>query len=234
MKLGDDGLPTSTTREELAEIGARISAAERRAMAAERETVDRLIAHLLADRIGATFEGRISGVTRSGLFVKLAETGADGFVPAATIGADYYRFDEGHHALVGDRTGETYRLGDPVSVRLIEAAPVAGALRFELLSDGRMTAKPGKGRRGAKAPSRAADAAHGKTRPRTSESRSRKDGRGGKVGGPAPPEDKASREKTPRGKITPRVKGERARRRNDESASRRIAGARWTNEQRHA
>ncbi len=216
LKLGDDGLPTSTTREQLAEIGARISAAERRAMAAERETVDRLIAHHLADRIGATFEGRISGVVRSGLFIKLAETGADGFVPAATIGADYYRFDEGHHALVGDRTGETYRLGDPVSVRLIEAAPVAGALRFELLSDGRMTAKPGKGRRGAKAPSRAADAAHGKTRPRTSESRSRKDGRGGKADGPAPPEDKASREKTPRGKITPRVKRERARRRNDE------------------
>ena len=52
-------------------------------MAAERETIDRLIAHYLADRIGATFEGRISGVTRAGLFVKLDETGADGFVPAA-------------------------------------------------------------------------------------------------------------------------------------------------------
>jgi ribonuclease R len=136
LKLGDDGLPAAITREELAEIGARISAAERRAMAAERETVDRLIAHHLADRIGATFDGRISGVTRAGLFIKLAETGADGFVPAATIGADYYRYDEARHALVGDRTGETYRLGDRVEVRLVEAAPVAGALRFELLSEG--------------------------------------------------------------------------------------------------
>ncbi len=63
-------------------------------MAAERETVDRLIAHFLADRIGATFEGRIAGVTRAGLFVKLDETGADGFVPARTLGKDYFRYDE--------------------------------------------------------------------------------------------------------------------------------------------
>jgi ribonuclease R len=136
LKLGPDGLPANITLAELAEIGARISVAERRAMAAERETVDRLIAHHLADRIGATFQGRISGVTRSGLFIKLADTGADGFVPAATIGADYYRFDERRHAMVGDRTGETYRLGDTVEVKLVEAAPVAGALRFEILSEG--------------------------------------------------------------------------------------------------
>jgi ribonuclease R len=142
LKLGEGGLPKSTTREELAEIGARISAAERRAMVAERETVDRLIAHHLADRIGATFQGQISGVTKAGLFIKLAETGADGFVPAATIGADYYRYDEATHSLSGERTGETYRLGDRVEVKLVEAAPVAGALRFELLSEGRMSGKP--------------------------------------------------------------------------------------------
>jgi ribonuclease R len=106
-------------------------------MAAERETADRLIAHFLADRIGANFEGRISGATRAGLFVKLDETGADGFIPARTIGDDFFRYHEGKHALIGDRTGETYRLGDRVSVRLVEAAPVAGALRFELLSSGR-------------------------------------------------------------------------------------------------
>ena len=110
-------------------------------MAAERETVDRLIAHHLADRIGASFQGRVSGVTRAGLFVKLPDTGADGFVPAATIGADYYRHDEARHALVGDRTGETYRLGDRVEVKLVEAAPIAGALRFELLSEGRFDGK---------------------------------------------------------------------------------------------
>jgi ribonuclease R len=146
LKLGKDGLPGSTTVKDLAEIGQKISAAERRAMAAERETIDRLIAHHLADQIGATFEGRISGVTKSGLFVKLAETGADGFIPAATIGADYYRYEEATHALTGERTGESYRLGDNVRVKLVEAAPVAGALRFELLYGGRFTGKP-QGRR---------------------------------------------------------------------------------------
>ncbi|KAA5599008.1 ribonuclease R [Blastochloris sulfoviridis] len=140
LKLGDGALPESITREELAETAAEISVAERRAMAAERDTVDRLIAHHLADRIGASFEGRIAGMTRAGLFVKLAETGADGFVPAATIGADFFRFEENRMALVGERTGETFRLGDTVTVKLVEAAPVAGALRFELLSEGRLEA----------------------------------------------------------------------------------------------
>jgi ribonuclease R len=136
LGLGNDGLP-DTTQEALAEVGARISAAERRAMAAERETIDRLIANFLSDRIGATVRGRISGVTRSGLFVKLDETGADGFIPARTLGADYFRYEEAHHALVGERTGETHRLGDRVEVKLVEAIPVAGALRFEMLSEGR-------------------------------------------------------------------------------------------------
>ena len=137
LQLGADGLPANTAADELAEIGARISVAERRAMAAERETIDRLIAHHLAEKIGAAFQGQISGVIRSGLFVKLDDTGADGFIPASTIGADYYRFDEARHAMIGDRTGESYRLGDRVEVKLVEAAPVAGALRFELLSEGR-------------------------------------------------------------------------------------------------
>ena len=140
LKLGDDGLPAAETVRSLGEISARISAAERRAMAAERETVDRLIAHFLADRIGVVFKGRIGGVTRSGLFVKLDDTGADGFIPAATLGDEYFRYDERTHALVGDASRETYRLGDAVTVRLVEAAPVAGALRFEMLSEGRRDA----------------------------------------------------------------------------------------------
>jgi ribonuclease R len=142
LGLGTDGQPEHTTREQLAETAAKISVAERRAMAAERETADRLIAHFLADKIGATFEGRVSGVTRSGLFVKLKETGADGFVPAATLGDDFFAHDEARQALIGSRTGEAFQLGDPVEVRLIEAAPVAGALRFEVLSEGRHM-KPG-------------------------------------------------------------------------------------------
>jgi ribonuclease R len=137
LKLGPDGLASDADVAVLAEIAAAISVTERRAMLAERETADRLIAHFLADRIGSVFEGRISGVTRAGLFVKLAETGADGFVPARAIGDDYFRYDERAHAMVGRRSGETYRLGDTVTVKLVEAAPVAGALRFDLMSEGR-------------------------------------------------------------------------------------------------
>jgi ribonuclease R len=137
LKLGDGGLPETADHKQLAEIAAEISATERRAMMAERETNDRLIAHFLADRIGAAFDGRISGVTRAGLFVKLHETGADGFVPARTIGDEYFHYDETRHAMAGRHSGETYRLGDAVTVKLVEAAPVAGALRFELLSEGR-------------------------------------------------------------------------------------------------
>ncbi|MGE0566126.1 MAG: ribonuclease R [Pseudolabrys sp.] len=141
LGLGSDGLPNDVDVKALTEVAAQISAAERRAMVAERETVDRLIAHFLADRIGATFEGRISGVTRAGLFVKLTETGADGFVPARFIGNDYFQFDEAGRAMRGRSSGESYRLGDPVTVKLVEAAPVAGALRFELLSEGRFDGK---------------------------------------------------------------------------------------------
>lgn len=152
LKLGKDGLPPDTTRAELIEISAKISAAERRAMAAERETIDRLIAHFLADRIGATFNGQISGVTKAGLFIKLSETGADGFIPAATIGNDYYRYDERTHSMRGDDTGETYRLGDKVEVKLVEAAPVAGALRFEILTKGRFTGRTGPAKKGGHRP----------------------------------------------------------------------------------
>ena len=107
-------------------------------MKAERETADRLIAHFLADRIGAAFQGRISGVTRAGLFVKLDVTGADGIIPIRTLGTEYFNYDETRHALVGSRSGAMHRLGDVVDVRLVEAAPVAGALRFELLSEGQI------------------------------------------------------------------------------------------------
>jgi ribonuclease R len=136
-KLGDGGLAENADPHKLGETAATISATERRAMKAERETFDRLLAHFLADRVGATFDGHISGVTRVGLFVKLDETGADGFIPARTIGTEYFRFHEERHALIGGTSGETYRLGDPVTVKLVEAAPLAGALRFELISEGR-------------------------------------------------------------------------------------------------
>jgi ribonuclease R len=151
LKLGDDGLPDMPP-EALAEVAARISAAERRAMSAERETVDRLVAHFMADRVGATFRGNVAGVTRAGLFVRLDDTGADGFIPARTLGNDFFRYDELHQALIGDRTGEAHRLGDRVEVKLVEAIPIAGALRFELLSEGRYDLKTA--RRGHRGPQR--------------------------------------------------------------------------------
>jgi len=136
LRLGAGGLEDAETSR-LPDISKAISDAERRAMAAERETADRLIAAHLADRVGATFSGRIAGVTRSGLFVRLKDTGADGFVPVSSLQGDFYYHIETQHALVGKRTGETFSLGDPVEVRLVEAIPSAGALRFEMLSEGK-------------------------------------------------------------------------------------------------
>jgi ribonuclease R len=136
LGLGEGALPDGESLETLSEVAAQISATERRAMKAERETADRLIAHHLADRIGATFQGRISGVTRAGLFVKLDNTGADGLIPIRSLGSEYYNYDETRHALIGSRSGAMHRLGDVVDVRLVEAQPIAGALRFELLSEG--------------------------------------------------------------------------------------------------
>ncbi|THD50101.1 MAG: ribonuclease R [Bradyrhizobium sp.] len=146
LHLGSDGLDGAGAGE-LADIAERISAAERRAMAAERETADRLIAAHMANQVGAQFAARIAGVTKVGLFVRLRDTGADGFIPAGSLGADYFRFEEANRALVGTRTGETFRLGDSVEVRLLEAAPFAGALRFEMLSRGQRASRGKRERR---------------------------------------------------------------------------------------
>jgi len=135
LKLGEGGL-TDEEIPRLTAIAKQISDTERRAMAAERETADRLIAAHLADRVGATFAARIAGVTRSGLFVKLKDTGADGYIPISSLGNDYYHHVEAAHALIGARSGEGYRLGDEVEVRLLEVIPSAGAMRFEMLTPG--------------------------------------------------------------------------------------------------
>ncbi|MAY63821.1 MAG: ribonuclease R [Rhizobiales bacterium] len=136
LGLGEGGI-TPKEEAELEDIAAEISTTERRSMVAERETVDRLIAHHLSEKVGEQFEGRVAGVTKSGLFVKLERLGADGFVPISTLGRDYYIYDEAHQALTGEKTGLGYRLGDEVDVRLVEAVPLAGALRFEILGEGR-------------------------------------------------------------------------------------------------
>lgn len=136
LHLGTGGI-TPQEEADLAEIAAEISQTERRAMLAERETVDRLIAHHLASQIGDIFQGRVSGVTKAGLFVALATYGADGFIPISTLGYEYYLYDEANHSVAGERSGKGYRLGDIVDVRLVEALPVAGALRFEMVTEPR-------------------------------------------------------------------------------------------------
>lgn len=136
LGLGAGGI-TQAEEAELEKTAEEISQAERRAMAAERDTVDRLIAQHLAGRLGEEFEGRITGVTRAGLFVQLPSYGADGFVPISTLGRDYFHYDEAAHTLVGERTRLGYRLGDTVEVKLVEAAPLSGAMRFEMLTEAR-------------------------------------------------------------------------------------------------
>ncbi len=134
LSLGDDGLTDDDVRR-LAETAEHITMTERRAMAAEREATDRYVAAFLADRVGAQFEGRITGVTRFGLFIRLDETGADGLVPIGGLGDDYFTHDEKSHALVGQRSGVRWRLGRRVEVRLREATPITGGLILEMLSE---------------------------------------------------------------------------------------------------
>ena len=134
LNLGKDGL---TDREiaELPAIAEQVTTTERRSMAAERAAMDRYIAAFLEDRVGASFSGRITGVTRFGLFIRLDETGADGLVPVSSLGDEYFTHDDRSHALVGERSGKRWTLGRKVEVRLVEATPVTGGLLFEMLSE---------------------------------------------------------------------------------------------------
>ena len=117
-------------------------------MAAERDTVDRLIAGYLAERIGETFDGaHLRRRPRRDYLSNCRNFGADGFIPVSTLGGDYYIYDETARALFGERTGKGYQLADRVEVRLVEVAPLAGAMRFEMLSEpkaaaGRQTLVP--------------------------------------------------------------------------------------------
>jgi ribonuclease R len=134
LGFGNDGL-TDQDIAQLRDTAERITFAERRAMAAERDATDRYVAAFLEDRVGAEFPGRITGVTRFGLFVRLTETGADGLVPVSSLGGEYFIHDDRSHALVGERTGKRWPLGMAVEVKLTEATPITGGLLFEMLSD---------------------------------------------------------------------------------------------------
>jgi ribonuclease R len=113
-----------------------ISRTERRAMEAERETTDRYVAAYLAQYVGEVVDARITGVQNFGFFATVESIGGDGLVPVSTLGTDYFRYDEASQSLVGERTGEEYRPGMRLKLRLAEANPISGSLRFELPEGG--------------------------------------------------------------------------------------------------
>ena len=133
-------------------LGTAISQAERRAMEAERETVDRYVAAFLSTRVGEVLDTRITGVASFGFFATVEGIGGDGLVPVSTLGDDYYRFDEAARTLTGDATGTVYAAGQTIQLRLAEANPISGALRFELSEGGSSSTqrppRPVMGRRG--------------------------------------------------------------------------------------
>ncbi|MFT7594103.1 MAG: ribonuclease R [Paracoccaceae bacterium] len=130
---GKDGLDAAEI-ERLEQTATHISDTERRSMMAERDTTDRYLAAYLSERVGSEFPGRISGIARFGMFVKLDETGADGLVPIRTLGREYFHFDADAGTLMGSDTGLTIGIGQRVTVRLAQATPMTGGLELELLT----------------------------------------------------------------------------------------------------
>ena len=122
----------SDDAQRMADIGERISQAERRAMEAERETIDRYVAAYLSTKIGELVETRITGVQRFGFFATVEGLGGDGLVPVSTLGAERFHHDEATHSLVGEESGDRFTLGQRMTLRLVEANVASGALRFEL------------------------------------------------------------------------------------------------------
>ena len=176
LGLGDDGL-TKEMAASLEDIANHLVDTERRSMAAEREATDRYLALYLADKVGAEFEGRITGVTPSGLFIRLGGTGADGFTPISKLSSDYWVHDEGAMALIARGSGKRFEMGQVVQVKLAEVTPLQGGLLLEVLSD------PRPKRPGEKAPASRGGRAGKPGRPRgIKTSRSRKSGKQGKAG----------------------------------------------------
>lgn len=130
-RLGPGGLSDEDAAN-MDRVGQHISDLERRAMEAERETVDRYVAAYLAQHVGEVMEARITGVQSFGFFATIEGIGGDGLVPARDLGAEYFHYDEAGQRLVGEHSGETFALGQRLALRLAEANPVSGALRFEL------------------------------------------------------------------------------------------------------
>ncbi|WP_375426821.1 ribonuclease R family protein [uncultured Sphingomonas sp.] len=129
--LGDGALTTGEA-DGMERIGQSISGFERRAMEAERDTIDRYVAAFLSERVGQTVEARITGVQNYGFFATVEGVGGDGLMPVRDLGGEYFRFDEAARTLTGETSGELYTLGQRLELRLAEANSISGALRFEL------------------------------------------------------------------------------------------------------
>jgi ribonuclease R len=123
-------------RADLAKVSDAISAAERRAMEAERETIDRYVAAWLSSRLGEVFETRITGVQKFGFFATIVGLGGDGLVPVSTLGRERFGYDQKAQVLAGEDSGTRYAVGDRLRLRLAEANPLTGALKFELEQGG--------------------------------------------------------------------------------------------------
>ncbi|NBC88395.1 MAG: RNB domain-containing ribonuclease, partial [Alphaproteobacteria bacterium] len=117
-------------RANLTQVTDAISQTERRAMEAERDTIDRYVAAWLSGRVGEIFDTRITGVQGFGFFATIEGLGGDGLVPISTLGDEYYNHDEAAHALIGEKTGTVYAVGDRLKLKLAEANPLTGALKF--------------------------------------------------------------------------------------------------------
>jgi ribonuclease R len=148
--FGKDGLG-EIEMESFNETAEHISMTERRAAAAERSAISRYVAAYLKDQVGNTFEARVSGVGSAGLFIALAGIGADGLLPMKRLPGDFYDLDDHRHSLSGRATGLTFRIGDPVTVRLVDADPLTGGLLLDYISggtEGRPGGHPGSRRPG--------------------------------------------------------------------------------------
>jgi ribonuclease R len=128
----------------LDETAKHISETERRSMLAERDTSDRYLASFMSERVGNEFNGRISGIARFGIFVKLDETGADGLVPMRSLGREYFEHDADSQTLRGTDSGTIISLGQRVVVRLAETTPTTGGILLELLQleDSKLQTRP--------------------------------------------------------------------------------------------
>ncbi len=116
----------------LPDTATHITSTERRAALAERDAIDRYLAAFMADKIGARFQARISGVTRFGLFVTVSGSGATGIVPMSALPDDFWHHDEMEQTLTGRATRQVFRLSQDVDVRLAGSNAVTGSLMFQI------------------------------------------------------------------------------------------------------